>query len=153
MTSFTNTKLYLRHVCLIKGAHTLEIQPKAINFIWPRLLSLDNTIMWLVYLQEHAHPSGLYLKCSILLRHDPHDARLPSVMEETLSNSELTLELALSTIRLAAQHNRSMHYHIPTVVGEFCRNGLGNNDFWKYQYCPYYFIGYFVCKILSTNIP
>ena len=58
--------------------------------------------------QEHAHPSGLYLKCSILLRHDPHDVRLPSVMEETLSNSELTLELALSTVRLAAQHNRSM---------------------------------------------
>ena len=57
-------------------------------------------------IQEHAHPSGLYLKCSILLRHDPQDVRLPSVMEETLSHSELTLDLALSTIRLAAQHKR-----------------------------------------------
>ena len=66
---------------------------------------------------------------------------------------EMTPELALSTIWLAAQHNRSMHYHMHSVVGEFSRKGLGNSDFWKYQCCVYYFIGSFVCKILSTDIP
>ncbi|XP_065900506.1 testis-expressed protein 11-like [Dysidea avara] len=104
--SYELGKSDLSFVVAKKQARTLRLLANA-------YLEWDVTAYWQKALNavglansEHAHPSGLYLKCSILLRHDPHDVRLPSVMEETLSHTELTLDLALSTIRLAAQHKR-----------------------------------------------
>ena len=56
--------------------------------------------------QEHSHPTGFYLKCYVLLRHDSSDSRLRSAMEETLHHSNLTTELALATVELFSKHQR-----------------------------------------------
>ncbi|XP_078618662.1 testis-expressed protein 11-like [Branchiostoma floridae x Branchiostoma japonicum] len=57
---------------------------------------------------EHSHPAGLHLKVHILLVSDTvEDNRLVSAVTDCLRHPELTVELALNTIKLLIEHKRT----------------------------------------------
>ncbi|KAI0226541.1 Testis-expressed protein 11 [Lamellibrachia satsuma] len=56
---------------------------------------------------EHSHPAGLFLKIRILLQGEETDDTLRAGLEEVLRHAELTVDLAITTIRLVLQHKRA----------------------------------------------
>eukprot|EP00058_Branchiostoma_floridae_P018695 XP_002604184.1 hypothetical protein BRAFLDRAFT_120392 [Branchiostoma floridae] len=97
---------FLAMLCYNFGVETYQKQKYEEAVAWLRLTA--NLIFTGLANSEHSHPAGLHLKVHILLVSDTvEDNRLVSAVTDCLHHPELTVELALNTIKLLIEHKRA----------------------------------------------
>ncbi|XP_077862518.1 testis-expressed protein 11-like [Saccoglossus kowalevskii] len=87
-------------------------QAKTLRVLANCYLELDGKQHWQKALNavglanaEHSHPAGLHLKVKILLLGDSPDTRLQSAFDDVLRHPDLSIDMALETIKLVTQYN------------------------------------------------